>query len=1505
MVLNLQAFGKQPKLEAQSQGLNLRAFKQSSTENLNLSSFSSQDEEQKKRLREAQQRALDSSEKAKWLNSPAGLFIETAKEVFQKVGRFAADPKKLKKTGETLAREISTNIGVRMAASLDRILTDGKPKEFVPESKIEKILFGDEPIYDYKEEVRRAAISFGASEERAEELSIPLAIAFATLDVIPPFKITAKGIGAVSKNIAKTTDLQLIVKELKNVFKGGDDELLAVAEGFVKANNPKEIESVLTGIVKEQDALKTQVAKLKGGKEAPIDALARIAKRFKTKQEFNEFITGKGYSEVKDILKNTEIGDLTLAWNKANNLNLDGSKSVIRSATKTADTGLDALKVEARKYTSASDFAKAEFEAKPTQQFGLVDSKKIVLRDPTDPVVVAEKVKAIQSGKKLDPLQVEVVDGKIITIDGSNTGKAYQEIGLEAPVVVRKGQIEGLSTLEDIYKGAGKTVKKVEPRKTPVQKKADLEKAGAEALEESQVSAEAARLERDLFSKSEIADINKLKTMSRSKAFIEGDIETLRKANPKLVDRVVESVREAKQTDIHGIDMSDVEALEYALSLPTKLQATAKIPAEIIKARSLSGQVKTFMQGVREGTISTKRQIAETQKQITKLIRESSLDLKDKGKFLSSIKNVQTREQLQRALPRIVERIDRLESASTVRNLRYRVVKELKTIKPFKGPGISRGKFTAETQRTLDEIKSAFRIKRSEALAEASDLAIANVDNMTPEIARKIDILRMAGGLSRGNTGFTQTGLAQTLANVRILKTQGRTINEIKAIKRLKEQTATVKEGLTALGGAIDPKVAGIGIVEPYKGIRGALHTVDNWLQGVDTLLDKLSIFDKANTGRLDGFLNKKLGELVHNSRQAQNKGLRVWTEEIQSNFQRIWKEEGRKLAKIVNDNKKETVVFKVGNQSRNLSPNQIYKKWMEMQDPTLEATFKAMGWGDEQFKFINDYMSKNPKLKAWAEWQLNEFYPKYGKTIAPIYETRFNMPFSAREAYSPIRRSTVDIYLDAEKSLLDNAYHMASNIPGSLKSRVKNVHGLEFVDGDSVLISHFTEMEHFKAFDETIRTWRGFFKDPSIRATITEKHGSDILRNVNHLIDNIARDGIDAAATVRFLDTLRGNFTRAVLGLNPTVTLKQLASIPAYITEMPGGAIKGTGEFFKLQTSFWKNPIKNTRTLMKSEMMKARYSNMERDIKQLMRQGTAKRVLAGKDSFLNKTMITVRSGDRGAILQGGWAIYKSNFDNLIKKGVSRIEAHKEALRIFERVTVRTQQAGEIENLARLQTTGGSFGKLFTMFLTAPNQYYRMASRSLRNLRYRVGSKSINLRNLVISWVVLPSIFQFVSDGFRVDPKRQARAVILGPLNGIPVVGENLEDVVRAFTGDDVFSSSAPPPLTISGKLATTLARAIKKIRGQDMTQEDVWKTIEDMAIVGGQFTGVPTDPAIRQTKGLASFITGKTDDPRSIIFSEYALGDEESKGESGIEIPSVNIPSVDIPSVDIPSISF
>jgi hypothetical protein len=132
---------------------------------------------------------------------------------------------------------------------------------------------------------------------------------------------------------------------------------------------------------------------------------------------------------------------------------------------------------EAKNYTSASDFAEAVYAAKATDKIGLLDSKMIEARDAIDRSgkTYKDTIIKLKSGRAVDPIEVEYVDGKLRTVDGSNRLGAAQEAGKPIPVIFRgTDKVPGLKTLEEVFgnskapESAGKV--DVKPKESTVHK---------------------------------------------------------------------------------------------------------------------------------------------------------------------------------------------------------------------------------------------------------------------------------------------------------------------------------------------------------------------------------------------------------------------------------------------------------------------------------------------------------------------------------------------------------------------------------------------------------------------------------------------------------------------------------------------------------------------------------------------------------------------------------------------------------------------------------------------------------------------------------------------------------------------------------------------------------------------------------------------------------------------------------------------------------------------------
>jgi len=110
------------------------------------------------------------------------------------------------------------------------------------------------------------------------------------------------------------------------------------------------------------------------------------------------------------------------------------------------------LSKEAKKYTSAKDFATTQGTS-VDRQIGVLDADKISPRDEVDKTTDEYKglVESIKKEGIKEPVIVTVEDGKITTFEGSHRVTAAQELGVNVPVIVTKGSIEGFNTISKFY----------------------------------------------------------------------------------------------------------------------------------------------------------------------------------------------------------------------------------------------------------------------------------------------------------------------------------------------------------------------------------------------------------------------------------------------------------------------------------------------------------------------------------------------------------------------------------------------------------------------------------------------------------------------------------------------------------------------------------------------------------------------------------------------------------------------------------------------------------------------------------------------------------------------------------------------------------------------------------------------------------------------------------------------------------------------------------------------
>jgi hypothetical protein len=200
----------------------------------------------------------------------------------------------------------------------------------------------------------------------------------------------------------------------------------------------------------------------------------------------------------------------------------------------------------------------------------------------------------------------------------------------------------------------------------------------------------------------------------------------------------------------------------------------------------------------------------------------------------------------------------------------------------------------------------------------------------------------------------------------------------------------------------------------------------------------------------------------------------------------------------------------------------------------------------------------------------------------------------------------------------------------------------------------------------------------------------------------------------------------------------------------------------------------------------------------------------------------------------------------------------------------------------------GSVMKLFTMFMTAPNSYYRNTIGAFRNIYSGRGNQAENAKRLVISHFILPVLFQFIASGFPglfsdlddKDKKRMIRALLIGSFNGLFILGDILESLAEAvFINKNMIGSIAEIPVLRPFDL---LARGFIRLANLDeYAVEELLKVADNLAAGIGELTGVPYEPVRNIVKGAKDVISGDADSKiRAIGYSDYALGKEKTAAD-------------------------
>jgi len=881
--------------------------------------------------------------------------------------------------------------------------------------------------------------------------------------------------------------------------------------------------------------------------------------------------------------------------------------------------------------------------------------------------------------------------------------------------------------------------------------------------------------------------------------------------------------------------------------------------------------------------------------------------------FLTIVANAENLKDVQEAMLKIDAITDRVYKRAYRRGIR-KLFKKGKLFKDNKGR--VRGTMTADIQARVDEIKEIYttneleindEIFQQQALVDKLENDPSTDEDVLDKAKERLSLLELFGNFDKKDLQDMVIAYANLEAIIKDGKSIRQEKNKIRRIQRdirnqLSQGVITGDSKKPVFGRQERRSFPEFDDTKFRNKMKNMWKGASASIQGWDTLLDMLSYNDKSS-GAFESFLNTEFGKILREADLKEQQGLREKEEALTNNAHRIYGlKRGIKFVKgklyttkkgilearlIENENqveqdvdipnplvkaeldklenlydqelitvaefkKKEEEILKDNEKTVKIvaSQNELAQYWMWYQDESLRPTFDTMGWTEETISQIEKAL--DPQVKEFAEYLLYEFYPSYYPEINEVYRKMFHVNMNRNPKYSHVSREVFGDEFDLGETLTSKGAFGSAYSP-HLIARVNSKLSFSPTSMLDNVYNHIFQMEHFISHAEAIRDIRGTFSNETIRKAIEQYHGKYLLGKLDNLVDRVARGGVDPLLIVKWVDSLISNFVKAKIGVKPIIWLKQQASIPANLAEIPVlHMIKGLGEY-----AF--NRKKARKLLMEnSELLKSRGRGYSRDVRAVLKRSKAKR-LADNPGMVDMMMFPAKSGDATAIRVGGYPVYIYHYRKKLKElgeetEENRVIAHLKGIEEFEIVSPRWQQSGVQKNLSYIQASG-SFLKLLTMFLNSPIQYLQQGQTGIRNLIAGRGKKRENIKRTVVAYGVLQATFNFISSAFEPPEDDEDwidywKELSISWSRGIPLVGSIAEYVMfRRWQFQITPIESMIPEI---GKAFDASGNFIKALAGKaEFTKNEFMDMADDVSKIIGSFTGIAYEGVTRSLKGI------------------------------------------------------
>lgn len=1237
---------------------------------------------------------------------------------------------------------------------------------------------------------------------------------------------------------------------IKDIF---DKKITNYIRRFDSESERKGAEIAFNYWKNEIDKLTKPVNKEAGMQVA--DNLSQEARKYKSAEEFRESIT-KNFTadlplDTKLTFKNLYIDDYNKGYVKGqeNNPAIFYRGGTTLKPNSKGNIWLTGDESGALAYSE--DFTKPSMDKVSS---AVVKSKKPFLLKTSSGSGLSKEVES--NFKKIG---IEPSDWDINNPEMKNKAIKYAKDNGYDSIYFDDSSIDGVTPIDSlvvfnedniIYLKTGKQVEKPKSQLTDIWKQAN-KKPKAELPEELQQKKLAIEIKKEVLSENPAKELMKYankRTMELPEVLGYGK-SIFGKEGDQLVTELgftdSEQAREAFQkylSDRENLKQAEAE-LKFAIKEHKSQVILDKIGERITKHQekmiefankypkltsliinmskeSSEGAIKGYKLGVSETSKELKKvmkdmkseqrvDISLVQKRLTDIIKNSNLDQADKGKFLSSIKNIQTEKQLEKIIPKIQERISLLGEASLKRSITNKINKELSTTKPIKQGQIKVGKYDYESNKFFNEIRNYNKLSQDKAEIELSNMPTENLSQMD-KIKTRFLSYKVNGAKS---SLALQT---QVLADIQDLKEMGEIAkSEADFIKLLNKEQKIIE--------VLD----GINAQKPSKKILKTLKTayistVGNLYSDINAIAGK-NIADKFDYGvfqtNTEYAFSNKVDLATDKAKniyavKSDKELTKIFTNELAPKDYKITGADG-----FTEDINKFDLMNIYNGIKNDLRKKQFYNHFGETQVNSLLQNLT-----EEDIKMA-DYLME--EVQTYKEVLNQRSIEIFGRDIGMV------------ENYWPSKS-------EFQKDFFDGIVRQ-SEIPSAIKERAKGSKVIPKMDNAWLNFQrHIAQAEHTRTLSPIYEELKRVFSDSRIEKTIRQKYGDKAYDSLMNNIETFSLNKISQKLDVfsGIYNTALNNWVKAKI-TSPTVFARQLISSVYSIEKV------GTKDFIKYQTEVVSNPVQSFKFMWDNvPFIKTRFNKGYSEALQDVIRGTSA-LKIGMGNITKYTSLLTRGGDITAIILNGYPIIKSD----LAKGMKL----EDALLDFQKFTEKTQQSGSLANLSSLQRDRNAFARTFLRFKNTLNQLLRLqVDANIQFINKQITGSEFAKKTFLYS-IYTPIMYTLIGfaigEGYKEifgqNDKGKAEELpgdilqqtILQPFQTIPLLDATFEsaysELRKRTTGKDYYYGDG----LFSYPLLDDITDAWNKIKKEEPTAYD-WLTV--FSKLQEPATGLPTETVLR-----------------------------------------------------------